>query len=1500
MPEQILPITGLDQVGVIKDTPPVALPPNAFSDVRNVRFKDGAVRKMEGEVNILPNLFDNGALSYDGSVMKYVVWWPNPNLADNNSGYYLIIKEETTGPADAPVQMDIAYLVTPGSSGPGALVEKGRFTPDREAAWQHTFFQGGFALIINNGIDAPQYILDTDGNEDIVAVPSFATLPGWESYNINETAISDTFNAATDDPMFNIGPNVDFNSFLVDISVLTPSTNTVVSYMIEAVGDVRTVTGNADDIAYNRTSSQDTITFLNNSIATDDQITIRITSRNPVLVRAGVVRSFGDFLVAGNLVEFDSVGFDNTETRAIRRNLAGVVRTSDVAAPGQVPNNWNPFVAGVSTADEFILTATGIVQDMVELQGNLYIYANTSISVMRQTGNAQIPLSTSLVTESYGAQTTEAVVEYDGKHFVIGSQDIYLFGGHPGSIQSVADNRVRRFFFDRLNPLHNQRMFTVRYAQRDEIWICYPTTASTRGECDEALIWNYRSNIWTIRDLTSVVAGDVGPVPGGGLPTSSNTFSGDTGSNEVLQAGVREEQTIQFPSTRNIQIQTGHAGLRSNYDITVQNLPDFDSAAASFELDFGELFDTGPNYEPTAVTFQTQAINLRARLLMSSEPRADVTLDLPRYLTSDKMWVNSRIYFAGSGLVGEVGYYPGQRVIDNDASGVPTIYRVLNGFGDSTTPASFYIPNEQVPFYRNPEATALVYQDTFDIVGIPPRDLTADSIYGTVPGDGGTGNTLGAGQARWESLGPAATEQWTLADVANMFGAALTTDPTFNEFFRLINVDQTNSRITIEARGSSGEAGFPTYEGVSLEFAFPDHIAGLPTGDDNGGNFTAVTVSPSASTVTTGGAVMLEFVTRERRYVPFDVANPNATGRYESDMTAAIVDRVAVTFNGSFSGATINDDVAAIIRDAFVRDPTAFWTTTGTGSTITVTSAVSGNFDIENAMVTVPQGVAITAANFPVVVTPGSTTGTRATDGSPGALTDEKPYFLVSPPAGDVGERPPAYVFPALPSPATVADRGVLMNAIMQAATGTFQNWEVVGTVGDVVTLRTAADPSPDIPVSLQQAERPSSGTWTVTLAAPGNTINTNLLMPTPLQGASIETQEGVFSLRTTPSYLGILVSNPSVEAGVEFLVIEAGDPTSVNATTAVAKWVGQIRESIPRIALEARTNGFFLQPTNYDVLANFILDVRINDTPANAEWIYQLAVNRMNVDTGAMGIPVNTGSDTPIFINGAEGDHTFDANVIPVITDPTYLRSGGPLKIAQRLVSGANTLATLRLTAVNTLVFDLFRPWPTNEVNTNLEFPIFATVELFDDSGTFRRLNKIVGADIGWSRPMYLTAARTTTVDTTNFTETVNMGTDDFPMPYESHIERVQLPISPEFTTEQLQSIALWADGVTPEFLRGRPMYNQLDVQMTTTNYPGINPTFTANPTTATAPDTSNLFSISMDYKVDMRVHGRFMNYRITDGSTLVQPTGVTNLSHQTEWRLSGMQAEVKMGGTR
>ena len=71
MVEQVLPINNLDEAGVILDIPSVALPPNAFSNVRNVRFKDGSVRKMKGEVNIFPNIFDDSSNLINGIAANF-------------------------------------------------------------------------------------------------------------------------------------------------------------------------------------------------------------------------------------------------------------------------------------------------------------------------------------------------------------------------------------------------------------------------------------------------------------------------------------------------------------------------------------------------------------------------------------------------------------------------------------------------------------------------------------------------------------------------------------------------------------------------------------------------------------------------------------------------------------------------------------------------------------------------------------------------------------------------------------------------------------------------------------------------------------------------------------------------------------------------------------------------------------------------------------------------------------------------------------------------------------------------------------------------------------------------------------------------------------------------------------------------------------------------------------------------------------------------------------
>lgn len=569
---QVQPITDLDQFGVIYDRPAASLPPNAFSDALNVRFRDGTVRKMMGEVNIFPNIFDdsNNQISgvdanYDGSILKYAFFWPNPNLIGRNSGYYIVITEETRLVADDTVpgpgnvdpvhQRDVVYLVSVDGT---SKVEKGVFSFTSIGQWHHTFFQGGFAIVINNTLDAPQYILDLEDNTDINLVPSFKQLPGWESYNVNEVILQDTFNPNEDSYIFDLGQNVDFNNFEVVVNrIRNTDPSTVIDLTAEGdtgvdgtpnnpswtppafttIGATPWTVADQYQIFLDNSTNTTVLNFPSNlSVGTgSDTVTVTVRSRNAVTCRAGVIRAFGDFLIAGNLTERD----ENDENIIIR-SLPGVIRTSDVAKPGSIPNNWNPFAAGVSTADEYVISDTSPVTDMAEMQGNMYVYSADSVSAVRLTGNVSIPISVTPVADDFGCQTREGVVEFDGKHLVVGSRDIYLFGGNPGATESVANDRVRRYFFNDINPSFNDNIFAFDNFQQDEVWICYPSKDSTDGTCNQALIWSYRNNTWTRRELRGVVSGNVGLIPGGGLPQSSLTFTGTSGSNGVSNVGAYE------------------------------------------------------------------------------------------------------------------------------------------------------------------------------------------------------------------------------------------------------------------------------------------------------------------------------------------------------------------------------------------------------------------------------------------------------------------------------------------------------------------------------------------------------------------------------------------------------------------------------------------------------------------------------------------------------------------------------------------------------------------------------------------------------------------------------------------------------------------------------------------------------------------------------------------------------------------------------------------------
>lgn len=440
MPNQVIPINQVDQTGLILDRPAASLPPNAFSDCLNVRFDDGAIRKMEGEEEIFTGLgFTN---------IRHIGYWENPNRS-----YYVVIERTNTA--------DEVYLVGVDDTGSDPVVARVIKTPtgnlpgrtttgfNQSENWQVVSFNGGFSVVINNGIDAPHHITENSGDANLLPSSNttrFDVLPNWQSYN------------------------------------------------------------------------QDDDTNTNN--------------QNNIRVSATAIVAFGNVLVAGGLIERMADG-------SIIRSLRGTVRSSNVAAPGTIPQNWNPFQTAVNTADELNIADTGEITGLQTLQGNLYAFTSDTIHQLSVDQNG---LSSIFISNQYGAMSNRLIVEHEGTLIIAGVDDIYSFAGHPTSIQSISDGRVRRYFYDNLNAIHSGISFMIRNRLFDEIWLCYPTLNSSLGNNDEALIWNYRNNTWTRRELNEVRFGVQGPVTGGGVGSSSVSFS--TGTGGVLGTGRQEVQTL--------------------------------------------------------------------------------------------------------------------------------------------------------------------------------------------------------------------------------------------------------------------------------------------------------------------------------------------------------------------------------------------------------------------------------------------------------------------------------------------------------------------------------------------------------------------------------------------------------------------------------------------------------------------------------------------------------------------------------------------------------------------------------------------------------------------------------------------------------------------------------------------------------------------------------------------------------------------------------------------
>ena len=107
---------------------------------------------------------------------------------------------------------------------------------------------------------------------------------------------------------------------------------------------------------------------------------------------------------------------------------------------------------------------------------------------------------------------------------------------------------------------------------------------------------------------------------------------------------------------------------------------------------------------------------------------------------------------------------------------------------------------------------------------------------------------------------------------------------------------------------------------------------------------------------------------------------------------------------------------------------------------------------------------------------------------------------------------------------------------------------------------------------------------------------------------------------------------------------------------------------------------------------------------------------------------------------------------------------------------------------------------------------------------------------------------------------------------------------------------------GSTITTLGGNENFATLQVRARATNYPGEKAfLISAEDNTATNAKANKLvvnnFKVASNYKSDVRITGRFLNYRVDDANTDASTYVSTN---EYNWRISGFQMAINKGGIK
>jgi len=163
------------------------------------------------------------------------------------------------------------------------------------------------------------------------------------------------------------------------------------------------------------------------------------------------------------------------------------------------PATWNVTDDKHDAGEYELLDTQGPIIDTLPMGELFMIYKADSVYMMSYVGTPYI-FSFKTLDPQVGIIAKGAAVEYPGGHFFVSHSDCYINNGQ--TIMPILSGKVRGEMFNNINGTFYDRIFCVANLAVNEIWACFPTVSS--DYCDKAMVWNYKDNTFSFRDLPRV------------------------------------------------------------------------------------------------------------------------------------------------------------------------------------------------------------------------------------------------------------------------------------------------------------------------------------------------------------------------------------------------------------------------------------------------------------------------------------------------------------------------------------------------------------------------------------------------------------------------------------------------------------------------------------------------------------------------------------------------------------------------------------------------------------------------------------------------------------------------------------------------------------------------------------------------------------------------------------------------------------------------------------